>query len=116
MPLQLAGLGWAYYQSNRKDKALECYDRAMAAAGEDYLAYTRVIEEMLSVVGAKEATDRALERARSDPPNIDKQKAVVHLLQRQGKTDEALAACKKVQELAVRDLDGYVLGFGQKLT
>ncbi|HUN81802.1 MAG TPA: tetratricopeptide repeat protein [Phycisphaerae bacterium] len=115
MPLQLAGLGWAYVKTNRKEKALDCYDRALTAAGEDYLIYQRVIEEMVSVIGEQEATKRAVERAATDPQNIEKQKAVVHLLQRAGRNDEAMAAAKKVQELAVRDQDVVFAHLAQAL-
>jgi tetratricopeptide (TPR) repeat protein len=105
MPLQRAGIGWAYHQIGMRDKAVEAYDLALSAAGEDFLAYTRVVGEMVSVLGLKDALARARARADSDPQNIEKQKAMVHLLQMDGQPDEALAYCEKVAKLAVRDAD-----------
>jgi tetratricopeptide (TPR) repeat protein len=105
MPLQRASLGWAYMQIGKKDRALDSYDAALTAAGEDFIAYTRVVDEMVSVLGLKDSLARALSRAESDPQNIEKQKAVVHLLQRDGKPDEAIKYCDRVAKLAVRDQD-----------
>ncbi|MBI5763174.1 MAG: tetratricopeptide repeat protein [Planctomycetes bacterium] len=104
-PYQLSGLGWAYQQIGEKEKAMDTFDRALTAAGEDFIAYTRVVGDMASVLGKAEALSRAQSRAQADPKNIEKQKAVLHLLQASGKNDEALAACKVVTDLATRDRD-----------
>lgn len=104
-PYQLSGLGWAYQQIGEKEKAMDAFDRALTAAGEDFIAYTRVVGDMVSVLGISEALSRAQTRSQADPKNIEKQKAVIHLLQASGKNEEALAACKAVTDLATRDRD-----------
>jgi tetratricopeptide (TPR) repeat protein len=105
MPLQLAALGWAYQQVGQKEKAVEMYDRAMAAAGQNFLAYLRVINAMADALGREEVLARARSRAEADPENIEKQKMLVHLLQMNGKHDEALKVSQAVGRMAVRDQD-----------
>jgi tetratricopeptide (TPR) repeat protein len=104
-PYQLSGLGWAYKQIGQNDKSIDAFDRALAAAGEDFIAYTRVVGDMVGVLGMEQALSRAKSRADADPDNIEKQKAIIHLLQASGKNEEALAACQRVGALAVRDRD-----------
>jgi tetratricopeptide (TPR) repeat protein len=105
MPLQLASLGWAYFKIGQREKGLESFDRALLAAADDFVAYTTVISEMVSVIGLKEALERARNEVARDPNNIEKQKSLVHLLQYDKKPEEALKAAARVGELASREKD-----------
>jgi tetratricopeptide (TPR) repeat protein len=105
MPLQLADLAWAFYQIGQKDKAYEWFDRALAAAGEDFMSYTNVARAMTDVIPKTEALARISGQAKADGANIERQKALVHMFYLNGRPQDALETAKSVGKLAVRDQD-----------
>jgi tetratricopeptide (TPR) repeat protein len=105
MPLEIASLAWAYFQIGDKDKAGETYDWALASAGADFLAYTRIIGDMVLTLGKEAVLESAKARAAAEPENVEKQKVLVHLYQMSGEPEKALETCARVEKLASREGD-----------
>ncbi len=104
-PIALSSLAWAYHVGGDKDRAYGAFNAALQAAGENFTAYTRVIAEMVQTVGAQDALTYARAQSEADPENLDKMRALVHLLKMNDRTDESLATCDRMGSLATRDAD-----------
>lgn len=105
MPPELAMVGWAYSRVGQVERGLEKFDQAMSAAGQDFLVYSRVVNEMIGALGKDETLKRVRAQAEASPENIDKQKALIHMLHADQKPDEAIALCDRILKLAVRKED-----------
>jgi tetratricopeptide (TPR) repeat protein len=113
MPLELSALAWAYWRQGQPDQALEKFDQAMFAAGQDFITYSRVINDMIACLGRDKTLQRVMDQAQKDPENVEKQKALVHMLHSDRKLDEAIEVCNKVIKLAVRNEDKVFALVGQ---
>jgi len=105
MPPELAMVGLAYSRANQRERCLEKFDQAMSAAGQDFLVYSKVVNEMISALGKDETLKRVRAQAEASPENIDKQKALVHMLHADQKPEDAIALCDRILKLAVRNED-----------
>ncbi|QDV88955.1 tetratricopeptide repeat protein [Phycisphaerae bacterium RAS2] len=105
MPPELAMVGWAYSRVGQRERCLERFDQAMSAAGQDFLVYSKVVNEMINALGKDETLKRVRAQAEASPENIDKQKALVHMLHADQKPDDAIALCDRIFKLAVRNED-----------
>lgn len=105
IPQAMSTLAWAYAQAGDQKKSFDAFEGAFATTGADYSAYTKVVQDMVEILGPKAALERAQVQANSDPENVDKQRALVHLLRLNDQVEEALAVCDRIVSLAVRDAD-----------
>ncbi|GJQ27929.1 MAG: hypothetical protein HBSAPP02_29610 [Phycisphaerae bacterium] len=105
MPPELAMVGWAYSRVGQRERCLEKFDQAMSAAGQDFIVYSKVVNEMIGALGKDETLKRVRAQAEASPENIDKQKALVHMLHADQKPDEAIALCDRIYKQAVRNED-----------
>ncbi|MCG8408479.1 MAG: tetratricopeptide repeat protein [Phycisphaerales bacterium] len=104
-PKALSTLAWAYAQAGEKSESFKAFDEALATTGVDFDAYTKVVHDMVLVLGPKAALERAQTQTKDGPDSLDKRRALVHLLRINGRLEEAIAACDYIISHAVRDVD-----------
>lgn len=104
-PRALSSLAWAYHALGQKDQSFAAFNAALEASGQNFEVYTSVIGDMVLTVGREVALQYAQAQADADPENLDKMRALVHLLKINDRTDDSLAVCEKMARLATRDAD-----------
>lgn len=112
-PAALSAVGWAYHQAGNQERCLAAYERALAATGENFPGYAQVVSDMANVLGRETTLARAQAMAAEDPSNVDKKKALVHLLQMNGRSEEAMRVCEEIGKLATRPGDTVFAEAGQ---
>jgi tetratricopeptide (TPR) repeat protein len=105
MPLALSSLAWAYDQTGEKEECLEAFDRALAAAGDNFAARAQVAKEMEGVLGKEVALAHVMSQTEPAAENVDKLRAVVHLLWLGGQEEDAIKICDQLSEVAVQEAD-----------
>lgn len=102
MPKGLATLGWAYAATGRKEAALAAFDRAMAAAANDFSIHADVLAEMMSTFGRDEVKARIQAR---DDDDIHQRKVLLQLLYLRRDITEAEEVANLIIQQAERESD-----------
>ena len=115
IPKALSSLVWAYSRLGDKEKCFEVYDRALVASKDDFGAYTQVVMEAIATLGKEAVLTRARSRVDADPEDVEKLRALVHLLFVNGEHEEAIKVCRRIGELAVRDPERVFAALAQAM-
>ncbi len=105
MPGALSLVGWAYAQTDQRDKAFPVFVRALAASNRKFEPFTRVMNEMVQTLGKDESLRNVNQRSENDPTNIDMHMASVFLSQRKGKFEQAIEGCDRIIAMGVQSED-----------
>lgn len=105
VPTALSDLAWAYHQKNEPERCVESFKQALTAAGDNFVTYNQIIQDMVSTLGPEGAMNEMKRAADADPSNLLKRRALVHLYWLNGKLPEAVDVCDGIQSEAVRDGD-----------
>ncbi len=101
----LSALGYCYGQSGDVDKAINTFNRAQAAAGNDFAAYDAILRDLIATLGLETAQKQMEEAVAREPSNLVARRAMVHLRFRSNDVDGALKECDTIIQQAVRDGD-----------
>ncbi|MCB9853961.1 MAG: tetratricopeptide repeat protein [Phycisphaerales bacterium] len=105
VPTGLSDLAWAYHQKGDSARCIESFKGALSSAGDNFITYNQIIQDMLTTLGPEGAMDEMKRAAESDPSNLLKRRAMVHLLWMNKRIPEAIEVCDGIQKEAVRDGD-----------
>lgn len=104
-PAAISDLAWAYARMDRAEEASATFDRALAAAGENFQAYSAVVFDLVRILGNAPALSQIETASNADPSNLYKRRALVHLYWLNNRIPDAINLCNEIERTGLRDND-----------